>query len=60
MKNTLETRLGIFVALVVLAAAIVLERVGSFEMFQRGKRCERPVRQRPGPQGGRPRENGRR
>lgn len=38
MKNTLETRIGIFVALVVLAAAIVLERVGSFEMFQSGTR----------------------
>jgi len=37
MKNTLETRIGFFVALVVLAAAIVLERVGSFEMFERGK-----------------------
>ena len=28
MKNTLETRLGIFVALVVIAAAIILETVG--------------------------------
>ena len=37
MKNTLETRIGLFVALAVLAAAIILERVGSFECFQRGK-----------------------
>jgi phospholipid/cholesterol/gamma-HCH transport system substrate-binding protein len=37
MRNTLETRIGFFVALVVLAAVIVLERVGSFEMFERGK-----------------------
>jgi phospholipid/cholesterol/gamma-HCH transport system substrate-binding protein len=37
MKNTLETRIGIFVALVVLAAAIILERVGSFEFFEHGK-----------------------
>jgi len=37
MKNTLETRIGFFVALVVLAAAIVLERVGSFEMFEHGR-----------------------
>jgi len=37
MKNTLETRIGLFVALVVLAAAIVLERVGSFEMFEHGR-----------------------
>ncbi len=38
MKNTLETRLGIFVALTVVAAAIILERVGSLEWFQSGKR----------------------
>jgi phospholipid/cholesterol/gamma-HCH transport system substrate-binding protein len=37
MKNTLETRIGLFVALAVLAAAIILERVGTFESFQRGK-----------------------
>ena len=37
MKNTLETRIGIFVAVAVLAAAIILERVGSFESFARGK-----------------------
>ena len=38
MKNTLETRLGLFVALAVLAAAILLERVGTFESFRLGKR----------------------
>jgi phospholipid/cholesterol/gamma-HCH transport system substrate-binding protein len=37
MKNTLETRIGLFVALTVVAAAIILERVGSFETFQRGR-----------------------
>jgi phospholipid/cholesterol/gamma-HCH transport system substrate-binding protein len=37
MKNTLETRIGLFVALAVMAAAIILERVGTFESFQRGK-----------------------
>ena len=37
MKNTLETRIGLFVALAVLAAAIILERVGSFESLQPGK-----------------------
>jgi phospholipid/cholesterol/gamma-HCH transport system substrate-binding protein len=37
MKNTLETRIGLFVALAVLAAAIILERVGSCEIFQRGR-----------------------
>src|ERR1017187_8660211 len=37
MKNTLETRLGLFVALTVLAAAIILERVGTFESFRHGK-----------------------
>jgi phospholipid/cholesterol/gamma-HCH transport system substrate-binding protein len=35
MKNTLETRLGIFVALVVIAAVLILETVGG-EHFQRG------------------------
>jgi len=37
MKNTLETRLGIFVALTVIAAAVILERVGSLQWFERGK-----------------------
>jgi phospholipid/cholesterol/gamma-HCH transport system substrate-binding protein len=37
MKDSLETRIGLFVALAVLAAAIILERVGSLETFQRGK-----------------------
>jgi phospholipid/cholesterol/gamma-HCH transport system substrate-binding protein len=37
MRNTLETRLGLFVALTVLAAAVLLERVGSLERFERGK-----------------------
>ncbi len=37
MKNTLETRLGIFVALAVIAAVLLLETVGG-ERFQRGYR----------------------
>jgi phospholipid/cholesterol/gamma-HCH transport system substrate-binding protein len=37
MKNTLETRLGLFVALAVLAAAIILEMVGGIDEFRRGK-----------------------
>ena len=37
MKNTLETRLGLFVALAVLAAAIILEMVGGMELFRPGK-----------------------
>ncbi len=36
MKNTLETRLGIFVALAVIAAVLILEVVGGAERFQRG------------------------
>jgi phospholipid/cholesterol/gamma-HCH transport system substrate-binding protein len=40
MKNSLETRIGIFVALAVLAAAIILERVGSFEALQRGRQVK--------------------
>lgn len=36
MKNTLETRLGLFVALVMLAAFFILAIIGGFEKFQRG------------------------
>ncbi len=36
MKNTLETRLGIFVALVVIAAVLILETVGGPQLLQRG------------------------
>ena len=38
MKNTLETRLGIFVALAVIAAVLILETLGGIEHFQRGYR----------------------
>ncbi len=36
MKNTLETRLGIFVALAVVAAVLILETLGGIDRFQRG------------------------
>jgi phospholipid/cholesterol/gamma-HCH transport system substrate-binding protein len=36
MKNTLETRLGIFVALAVIAAVLILETLGGVEHFRRG------------------------
>src|SRR5438128_300811 len=36
MKNSLETRLGIFVALAVIAAVLIIEMVGGIERFQRG------------------------
>lgn len=38
MRNTLETRLGIFVALTLLAAVMVLELAGGFERFTQGYR----------------------
>src|SRR5215510_4056462 len=38
MKNTLETRLGIFVALAVIAAVLILETVGGIDRFRRGYR----------------------
>jgi len=38
MKNTLETRLGIFITLAVLAAVLILDVVGGTERFQRGYR----------------------
>jgi phospholipid/cholesterol/gamma-HCH transport system substrate-binding protein len=36
MKNTLETRLGIFVVLAVIAAVLILDIVGGTERFQHG------------------------
>lgn len=38
MKNTIETRLGIFVALAVIAAILIIETVGGIEGFKRGYR----------------------
>jgi phospholipid/cholesterol/gamma-HCH transport system substrate-binding protein len=40
MKNTLETRLGLFVALIVIAAFFITFIVGGFEKFQRGLRVD--------------------
>ena len=36
MKNTLETRLGIFFALALIAAFLIMEMIGSFDFFKRG------------------------
>ena len=36
MKNTLETRLGVFFALVMIAAVIMIEMIGGFEFFKPG------------------------
>jgi phospholipid/cholesterol/gamma-HCH transport system substrate-binding protein len=36
MKNSLETKLGIFVILAVLAAWVIIETLGSTELFSRG------------------------
>lgn len=38
MKNTLETRLGLFFALALVAAFLVLEMLGGFDFFQKGYR----------------------
>jgi phospholipid/cholesterol/gamma-HCH transport system substrate-binding protein len=38
MKNTLETRLGIFFALALIAAFLIMEMLGSFDFFRRGVR----------------------
>jgi phospholipid/cholesterol/gamma-HCH transport system substrate-binding protein len=37
MKNSLETRLGIFVVLAVIAAVLIIEMVGGVERFTRGQ-----------------------
>ena len=36
MKNSLETRLGIFVALAVIAAVLIVEVVGGMDIFRKG------------------------
>jgi phospholipid/cholesterol/gamma-HCH transport system substrate-binding protein len=36
MKNTLETRLGVFFALVMIATIIMIEMIGGFEFFKTG------------------------
>ncbi|MEY4384904.1 MAG: hypothetical protein RLY20_187 [Verrucomicrobiota bacterium] len=38
MKNSLETRLGLFAALIVIAAVLILETLGSFDGIRGGKR----------------------
>jgi phospholipid/cholesterol/gamma-HCH transport system substrate-binding protein len=38
MKNSLETRLGFFAALIVIAAVLMLETLGSLDNFKKGKR----------------------
>jgi phospholipid/cholesterol/gamma-HCH transport system substrate-binding protein len=38
MKNTLETRLGLFTALIVIAAVLILETLGGLENLRHGKR----------------------
>lgn len=38
MKSTLETRLGVFVALTAVVVFLVLETIGSFDVFKRGYR----------------------
>ncbi len=37
MKNTLQTRLGIFFALAFVAAVVILETIGGLEFLKRGK-----------------------
>lgn len=38
MKNSLETRLGFFAALIVIAAVLMLEMLGSLDNFKKGRR----------------------
>jgi len=40
MRNTLETRVGMFLALAILAAFVTLEMVGGFDTFRKGMRVE--------------------
>jgi phospholipid/cholesterol/gamma-HCH transport system substrate-binding protein len=43
MRNTLETRLGIFVALAVIAAVLIVETLGGFEVVKSGKYLIAPI-----------------
>jgi phospholipid/cholesterol/gamma-HCH transport system substrate-binding protein len=36
MKDTIETRLGLFFALAIIAALVILESLGTFAFFERG------------------------
>lgn len=38
MKNSLETRLGLFAAIIVIAAVFILEMLGSLDSLKKGKR----------------------
>lgn len=38
MKNSLETRLGFFAAMIVIAAVLILETLGSLESLKKGRR----------------------
>ena len=38
MKNTLETRLGMFFALALVVVIVILELIGSFDFFKQGVR----------------------
>ena len=40
MKNTVETRLGMFVALTVIAAVLIIETIGGLENFRRSQHLE--------------------
>jgi len=40
MKNTLETRLGIFFALALIAGAVLLEMAGGADFFKKGKQVK--------------------
>ena len=46
MKNSLETKLGIFVVLVILAAWAIMETLGGLQLFQGGYQRQRPVQHR--------------
>jgi phospholipid/cholesterol/gamma-HCH transport system substrate-binding protein len=44
MKNTLETRLGLFVALIVIAALVIINTLGGVEKFKKGVRIHADFR----------------
>jgi hypothetical protein len=43
MKNTLETRLGVFFALALIAGVVLVELAGGFNFFKQGCEFERAL-----------------
>ena len=59
MKDSIETRLGMFFALAIIAALVILESLGTFAFFKRGYHLHALFKNVAGTQSRRRRQNGR-